>query len=204
MTTFNENQFPIRKEKLSKDKCLYSKLESTKIHLNHTKILDENNIKSLSTENANTLNNLELDISWTKFSNEIDAVDKTGAKDIQNLLFNQIPDKSRFSLDNEIKQMNDHYNDYLKPVQSENKQFEQYNNSICKEINDSVNFLKSKLFTLHKEEIIPVKKKYISSHKTYQPHQDVFYGLPYRVKELIKNIKGIDKLYGKILFVRYF
>ncbi|XP_011494066.1 PREDICTED: helicase POLQ-like [Ceratosolen solmsi marchali] len=196
MTSFNVKIFSKAEEKWNKAETLSSKSEdiTIKANFNCPKITEKNNIKSLLTGNENILNSVELDSNLTQFSKEFDIVDNSETNYLQDLSFNQISNESRFFIENEVQYSNN--NDRLKSVRSKHNVFKQYGKDICGDLNDSVNLLKSKLFTPYKDEVIPIKRKYLDFGNTnLQPYPVSFYGLPNRVKELIKNIKGIDKLY---------
>lgn len=74
------------------------------------------------------------------------------------------------------------------------------NNDALPDLNKSIDLWKSKFLADSTNYIVPVKKKKSSPcKKNYcdDKENSSFYGLPIKVKELIKKHHGIEKLYGK-------
>ncbi|XP_014219348.1 helicase POLQ-like [Copidosoma floridanum] len=72
-----------------------------------------------------------------------------------------------------------------------------YRTSVQDEMNESIDWLRTKLFADDDDSIVPVKRRNVSlkEHIEVDTGQYPFYGLPNEVKELMKKHNGIEKLY---------
>lgn len=148
----------------------------------------ENCLRSLLSTDETILKNLEFDDNKTKTNLE----EKNSPN---NSWFDQDLNKSRFYSDRLSQNINDHDLTFW-----ENEEFKKCNESIYQELNESVNLVKTKLFDLPNDTTIPRKKKKTNLNDScVLPYKNSFYGLPIKLKEMVKKYRGIDKLYGKFV-----
>ncbi|XP_058790306.1 helicase POLQ-like isoform X2 [Phymastichus coffea] len=170
MAMYNDQFFSDYKEVWSRsDFPLTLESEIIRSNSNSTEASYDNPMKSLLSLDETILNNLEIDndkVNQNCIENE----------SINESWFNDDLDKSRFA--DTASQIN---SDIL-------------SRNITADLNNSVSLLKKKLFLTHTNQENSVKRRHIDLSKNDVTPKS-FFGLPDKVKNLIRNYKGIDKLY---------
>ncbi|OXU31363.1 hypothetical protein TSAR_014936 [Trichomalopsis sarcophagae] len=181
-TTFNKSELPLTPE------------SAARTNSDCTDTSEENQLKGLLSMDDSFMKDVELDISCAQVCNKFEDFNHKEDEDSPHYSwFDKDLNKSRFLTDKFTQNLN---NDdvHWKIVTPKKNQLE-LNDSI-NDLNESINFLKHKLFASESDNIIPFKRRHTESNKNcVSSYKYPFYGLPDKVKNLIKQHKGIDKLY---------
>lgn len=178
--------------------------ESGVLSRNNSSDTADSYVQNLLNLDESALNDVELDITCGQVcrenSEEYQEEERLRSSDLK---FIEELNKSRFCLDDNLTQDTNDYDDWGS-VTSETNGFQRQNSSINEELSDSVNLLKSKLFSSFGDGEVPIKRRHVDGKSNVAQTRYPFYGLPDKVKDLIKRHKGIEKLYGEYFRSRYF
>lgn len=184
-TTFNKSELPLTPESVARTNS------------DCTDTSEENQLKGLLSMDDSILKDVELDISCAQVCNESEDFNDKEEDDSPNYSwFDQDLNKSRFFVDKFTQNLND--DDVEWEIVTPKKNELALKDSVI-DMNESINLLRHKLFAPESDQIIPFKRQHVDLNKScVKSHKYTFYGLPDQVKNLIKQHKGIDKLYGKL------
>lgn len=194
MTRCNQNCLLISENTLNDIELPMSPESISRSDSGSTENGQENGFKSLLSLDETIFKNLEFNIDNEITDNKTETSNSEGEKD--NAYNSCLHSDVKSTLPSNRLSLNDCNHDLT--FLDSNEEFKKCNDSINQDLNESVNLIKKKLFDLSNDETIPrKKKKLISNDSSVLSCENLFYGLPLRVKDMVKRYRGIEKLYGK-------
>ena len=177
----------------------------TRTNSNCTQTSEDNPLKSLLDLDDTVLNAVEFNMNCINDCIAIKNVEDN-KECSEDSSFEQVLNETRLFVDNVTQNLEGSIHIEWEDEFVENTDFKKYNTTINKELDDNINLLKSKLYRGYNETNISYIMTKTELNKSFNKnnislYKYPFYGLPNKVKELIKKHKGIDKLYGKFLLV---